>query len=260
MTERFGQFVWYELMTGDVPAALEFYKAVVGWEAQTFPDPAMDYTLFRIPGEAAAVGGAMTLQPIHEEQGIPPNWTGYIEVDDVDLVCADIVMLGGAVRRQPDEIPGVGRFAVAADPQGAVFIIFRPTPMDEPPPPLLPHLNGTIGWHELYCGDPQTIFPFYEKLFGWEAHEVVDAGVPGEVLLFSIRGGICGSIARIPEGMTMPFWTFYVTVDSLERAAATVTEQRGKVLLGPVEIPGGSEILHCLDPQGAFFSLVAGEW
>lgn len=259
MSERFGQFVWYELMTGDVPAALEFYKAVVGWETRTPPNPD-GYVFLNVADEASPIGGAMALLPVHEAQGIPPNWTGYIEVDDVDLVCADIVMMDGSIRRQPDEVPGNGRFAVVADPQGAVFIVYAPYDCATPAAPPLPHRNGTIGWHELYCSAPDEVFPFYARLFGWEHAETVDAGMPGQVMLFSINGSVCGSIARLPEGMTMPFWTFYVTVASLDAAARTVQEQRGKVLAGPLDVPGGSRILHCLDPQGAFFSLVAGEW
>ena len=33
--------------------------------------------------------------------------------------------LGGTVMRPPDDIPGVGRFAVLVDPQGGVFSILK---------------------------------------------------------------------------------------------------------------------------------------
>ena len=35
------RFVWYELMTGDQPAAVDFYRRVVGWSAQDAGMPGM---------------------------------------------------------------------------------------------------------------------------------------------------------------------------------------------------------------------------
>jgi uncharacterized protein len=35
-----------------------------------------------------------------------------------------------------------------------------------------------------------------------------------------------------------------------------VKDKGGKVLNGPHQVPGGSWIVQCLDPQGAMFALV----
>jgi predicted enzyme related to lactoylglutathione lyase len=43
----------------------------------------------------------------------------------------------------------------------------------------------------------------------------------------------------------------------LDAAVAKIHAGGGKVLMGPHEVPGGSWIVNCTDPQGAFFSLVA---
>jgi predicted enzyme related to lactoylglutathione lyase len=44
-------FVWYELMTSDTKAAENFYRKVVGWNAQDSGQAGMDYTLL-LAGEA----------------------------------------------------------------------------------------------------------------------------------------------------------------------------------------------------------------
>src|SRR3546814_8959320 len=50
-----------------------------------------------------------------------------------------------------DLIPGVGRFAVIADPQGSVLALFKGS-TEEPPPPAPPGTPGHAGWHELKIG------------------------------------------------------------------------------------------------------------
>jgi predicted enzyme related to lactoylglutathione lyase len=54
-----------------------------------------------------------------------------------------------------------------------------------------------------------------------------------------------------------PFWLYYINVAALDNAIARVSEGGGKVVLEPRQVPGGSWIANCTDPQGAFFALVA---
>ena len=60
------------------------------------------------------------------EPGIPTSWMVYIEVDDVDAMCAKITGTGGKVWKETQEVPGMGRFAVVCDPQGAFFGLWQP--------------------------------------------------------------------------------------------------------------------------------------
>lgn len=257
MPEDFGQFIWYELMTTDVAAAARFYNAVTGWNAKPLDMPSMNYTVLELPDEPVGVGGVMELQAIHKAEGIPPNWTGYVAVDDVDLCAADVVTLGGSVRRQPEDIAGVGRFAVVADPHGAVFVIFALTPLAEPPPCAVPGAPGTVGWHELLSGDPDEVFPFYEKLFGWKKDELLDMGGAGGYQLFSIAGEVRGGMMAKPAEVPMAHWAFYINVPALDAAIGKIAEGGGRIVFGPREVPGGSVIVQAVDPQGAFFCLVA---
>src|SRR3546814_8348736 len=123
MTDMHGRFVWYELITTDTAAAVEFYREVIGWAAQGAGVEGVDYTLLMANG--AAVAGLMALHEEVRNAGGRPGWIGYVAVDDVDSRSAEIGKKGGKVHRAPDDIPGVGRFAIVADPQGAVFALFR---------------------------------------------------------------------------------------------------------------------------------------
>ena len=55
----------------------------------------------------------------------PTAWTPYFMVSDVDATAAKVKELGGRVYMGPQDLPKIGRFAVVADPQGAMFDIFK---------------------------------------------------------------------------------------------------------------------------------------
>ena len=48
-------------------------------------------------------------------------------------------------------------------------------------------------------------------------------------------------------------WNFYIHVDSVKSAVKRVESGGGKVLNGPMQVPGGSWIIQGPDPQGAMF-------
>lgn len=254
-----GTFIWYELMARDAAAAAKFYAHVAGWEAKDSGMPGMDYTLFAIPGFAMGVAGMMGMTPEMCEQG-EPGWIGYVAVDDVDAKAAEFTTEGGAIMRAPEDIPGIGRFAVVADPQGAVLCLFKPT-MPEGPMPPEPDLNtpGTFGWRELYATDGTTAFDFYAKMFGWEKDMAVDMGPLGIYQTFKLDGrGLGGMMTKMPH-MPMPVWNYYIVVDGIDAAVERVKAAGGQVVNGPHEVPGGAWIANCLDPEHAMFSLTASK-
>src|SRR3712207_1299795 len=121
MTNQHGDFIWYELLTSDVEAAARFYGAVIGWQASTCEWADNGYKLFGIGG--TDVAGLMPIPA--DAAGMHPAWLGYVGVENVDAMAAGIVQAGGAQHMPPTDIPGVGRFAMMADPQGGVFYVMR---------------------------------------------------------------------------------------------------------------------------------------
>ena len=115
-----GALCWSELYTHDMKAAESFYKQFFGWTTKTGGTP--PYTEFHLNGRG--IGGMMAIQP--EWGKMPPNWVPYFMVADCDASAAKATSLGGNVGVKPSDIPNVGRFAMVADPQGAMFAIFTP--------------------------------------------------------------------------------------------------------------------------------------
>ncbi len=254
MSDSHGKFVWYELMTIDPKAAETFYRAVVGWGGQDSGMPGMAYTLLTVDGVPAA--GLMEMPERVRSSGAPPSfWTGYVYVDDVDASAAQAVSDGAAVHHPPDDIPGVGRFAVISDPQGAAVSLFKSTMTGGPS--FAPGTPGSIGWHELYAGDRETAFAFYAKLFGWTKAEHFDMGPLGIYQLFAAGGEAIGGMMTRPPQVPAPCWLYYFNVEAIDAAVARVEAGGGRILNGPFQVPGGSFIVQCVDPQGGPFCLMA---
>ncbi|MCK4773621.1 MAG: VOC family protein [Candidatus Krumholzibacteria bacterium] len=122
LVNEHGALTWNELMTGDVDRAGKFYTDLFGWGSDTADMGGFNYTSFT-NGERPA-GGMMQIDP--KTMGdVPPHWLVYFAVDDCDGAAETIKKLGGTVVAPPRNIPEVGRFCVAVDPQGAAFAVIK---------------------------------------------------------------------------------------------------------------------------------------
>lgn len=119
-----GALCWTELATRDLKAAEQFYTSLFGWTLKHGTggaDSTMEYT--EISNNGAQQGGIMPITP--QMGNMPPAWTPYFMVNDVDATASKAKELGGRVYMGPSDLPKVGRFAVVGDPQGAAFAIFK---------------------------------------------------------------------------------------------------------------------------------------
>ncbi len=253
-----GRFIWYELITPDMAGAKRFYGDLLGWTAQDMPPMpgAEPYSVMSADGNGVA--GMMNLGEPMKAAGMPPNWTGYVCVDDCDAAAAKVKSLGGSVMREPLDIPGIGRFAIVADPAGAVFAIMKPTPPEGGRPAADMTAHGQCGWHELYGADPDKGgFDFYAQMFGWTKSDAMPMGEMGAYQLFDNQDGQVGGMMRKPDNVPMANWGFYFRVPDIDAAAAKVKAGGGQVLNGPMDVPGDDRVINALDPQGAHISFVA---
>jgi uncharacterized protein len=251
-----GQFFWYDIMTTDTKAAAKFYADVVGWGIQNADTGGKEYTVFTANGQGVA--GLMPIPEEADKQGVRPAWMGYVAVDDVDAAAAKLKREGGTVHRPPETVPGVIRFAVVSDPQGAGFYIARGLSTDSPPP-LPPGTAGTIGWRELFANEWQAAFSFYQTLFGWTKADALDMGEMGTYQLFATGAEPVGGMMTRPAAIPRPFWGYYFNVPAIDAAVGRVKAAGGTINMGPHEVPGSLWIIQCTDPQGAYFALVSAK-
>jgi len=245
-----GRFVWHELMTTDTGAASDFYSRVVPWKTEDSGMPS--YSLW-MSGKVRA-GGLMAL-PEDDGSATPPHWLIYVGTSDVDATVEAAEKLGGKVLKPASDIPNVGRFAVLSDPQGAAFAVFTPSSVPEEGMSA----GGGVGdftWHELATTDLDAAFSFYSELFGWEKGPAHDMGEAGLYQLVKHGGQDVGGIWKARDNSTPPSWLSYVRVEDAAKAASEIKAAGGRVLNGPMEVPGGSWIVQLLDPQGGAFAVV----
>lgn len=244
-------FVWYELMTTDVAAAKAFYTGVVGWSTEDMPMPGMTYTLLRM-GQAQ-VGGLMAVPKEARDAGMRPCWVGYVGVDDADRAAAKVKQIGGKVLMEPTDIPNVGRFAAVTDPQGATLNLFKPS---QPGQRGVSAEPGQVGWHELHTTDWPKAFGFYTDMFGWLKGDSVDMGAMGTYQLFTIKGTPSGAMFNSPAAQGARFWLYYFNVGNIDDAVKRVGQGGGKIMQGPMQVPGDRWVAQAADPQGAAFALL----
>lgn len=249
MANKQGDFIWYELMTSDLGAAQEFYGALLGWSGREAGPDTGGYQLFS-EGTTDVAGGMALPYP-----GARPAWLGYIAVEDVDASVAKIVAAGGVQHVPPTDIPGVGRFAMLADPQGAMFYIMRGA-MEGESQAFDSARPGRCNWNELTTTDVAKALDFYLQQFGWERGDAMPMGEMGDYQFINHGGQMIGAMMRQPPGGPPPMWLFYFGVNDIDSASSTVKDKGGTVHHGPAEIPGGSFIIVASDGQGAMFGAV----
>jgi uncharacterized protein len=246
-----GRFVWHELVTTDPEAAQDFYKGVVGWTTSDMEGGDIDYS-FWWAGDNM-VGGVMELPPEAAAMHSPPSWLAYTEVPDCDATVAQAQTLGAKVLMPAKTVPQAGRFAVLQDPQGAVFAVIT---SETPPAPEIDPAPKEFSWHELTTSDLAGAISFYEQLFGWEKKSEFDMGDMGVYHMFGRDRFTYGGMMKKTENGPGTYWLHYVRVDdSADAAAERATKAGAKIMVPPMEVPGGDRIAVLSDPQGAAFAV-----
>jgi predicted enzyme related to lactoylglutathione lyase len=247
-----GRFVWHELMTTDTDAAAAFYSKVVPWKTQDSGMPS--YSLW-MAGKTQ-VGGLTGLPSDGSESSTPPHWIVYVATPDVDATVAEAERLGGKVLKSATDIPNMGRYAVLTDPQGATFAVYSPPDAPAPDGAGASGGPGEFTWHELATTDHAAALSFYSELFGWEKGDAHDMGAMGTYQLIHHGGAQVGGIYNLQAPSTPPHWLSYVRVPDCTKATNAAKAAGGRVLNGPMEVPGGSWITMMEDPQGGAFAVV----
>jgi len=259
MANKHGDFVWYELLTPDADAAQRFYGEVVGWQIARGDLSGLDYRV--LSAQAAEsdashqIGGIMPLTPAMIDGGARAIWLGYIEVDDVDQAVTRLQNAGGRVLMAAADLPGVGRIALVADPQGALFYLMHS--LDAQDSLAFAHdlpRPGHCAWNELTTPDAKASLAFYNAQFGWVKDGQMDQG-PNGTYEFLRHGYGLGALNPSPDAAPAQ-WTYYFRVADFDTAVERIGAGGGQIGMGPVTIPDGDRILHAVDPQGARFALI----
>lgn len=235
---------WTELGTGDLDAARRFYGALLGWRTETDPRAeAGGYTMAYVGDSAVAA-----LTPLYQPEQ-PVAWNVSFAVSDADVTARLAGEAGGKVLLGPMDVLDAGRFAVIADPGGAVFQLWQAHAF---PGAGVFNAPGSLGWVELLTRDTARAERFYTTVFGWTVRpsaQYTQWGVGGEDF-----GGMFPMDGHYPPEAPA-HWRPYFAVADIDAAAATASAEGGTVVMPPTRMPEAAprKIAMLLDPQGAAF-------
>ncbi|HWL84982.1 MAG TPA: VOC family protein [Polyangiaceae bacterium] len=250
---RPGTFCWTELATRKAGNAKKFYAELFDW---AFNDN-------EIPGGGAYTmcrKGSRDVAALYEQgkeeidRGVPPHWTVYIAVANVDATTERVTGLGGKVHAPPFDVMDAGRMSVVEDPTGAIFALWQAG--KHPGAGLVREVNA-VEWNELSSTNPAAVKPFYTGLFGWTARTSSDLGM--EYTEFQLGSeSVCGMMKQQQPGAPSA-WLAYFSVADCDAITKKATAAGGKALAGPLDIPTVGRFSVIQDPQGAVFGILRME-
>ncbi|GAA3003754.1 VOC family protein [Kitasatospora albolonga] len=245
---RPGTPCWFEHGSADPAAAQRYYGELFGWRGETDPRPeAMCYTVM-YQGEAPVAAVAPLVA-----DGQPTAWSVSIAAEDVDAAAEAARAGGGQVLAGPMEALDLGRFAVVADPAGAVFGLWHGRAF---PGVALFAEPGAPGWIELATRDVAGAVGFYSDLFGWSVNpgeQYTQWGLDGTDF-----GGVLDMGEQFPADLP-PYWMPYFAAADVDLAAERALGLGGDAVLPPTDVPDGPRLAVLKDPLGAVFGLYQPE-
>jgi uncharacterized protein len=242
---RIGRFGWHDHRSPDPAAATGFYTELLGWGIESFPMGEFEYPMISVNDQSHGGFG-----PVDGNE--PAHWLGSIVVDDLDAAAARVTPAGGTLIVEPSEIQDVGRWAVFADPQGAVAGLFQS--IDEPPVS-----EGVFVWDELGTSDIEAAKRFYADVVGWESSDQ-DMG-DGFIYTIFRSNGIdrAGAYQRQPDMPGAPGWLPYVATSDVDASLEKATGLGATSITEPMDIPTVGRMAIIADPAGAVVGLYKPE-
>ena len=164
---------WIDTTQPDPDTGAAFYAELFGWELEDRMPPGAPgkYYVARIRGEDV---GAVSSQP----EGAPEAavWNTYVWVEDADETADKVRTAGGTVLTEPFDVPGAGRMATFADPEGAAFCVWQ---AKEHRGAAVVNEHGSLNFNNLSTRDLEGAQAFYGAVFGWEAIHDAMWALPG---------------------------------------------------------------------------------
>lgn len=264
MGYQHGLFTWADVSATDPAAAGSFYSSLFGWQAddQHDPDGNYIYTMFSKDGKAVVGMGQQPAEMV--EQGIPPMWNSYVNVDSVDDTLEKWTAAGGTVMMPAMDVFTSGRMAFVVDPEGAVVGLWQAGD----------HLGGgvfnvpgSMTWNELNTRDVDAARDFYGKALGWEFEVFEGEGAPYWLITVpgkeqgdplsedAYNGGMLTIDETFPADMPA-HWSVYFASADTDADLVKLAELGGGVVVPAMDTPAG-RIAVAADPQGGRFTLIA---
>ncbi|MBB3086746.1 VOC family protein [Geodermatophilus sabuli] len=238
-----GTPTWVDLAVPDLHSALDFYRAVFGWEFRIGPEEYGSYTTCLLRGRPVAA--------VFVDPGRTPAWDVYLATPDCDDTTARAREAGATVLEEPTDVMAQGRMAMLLDPAGARVGLWQGRDhvgcqvVNEP---------GALLRNDLVTPDADAARRFYARVFDFGLDGNPD--MPGFDFTFLRRpdGHEVGGVMGAPEASGSAWSTVFEVADADEAVRRAVAAGGSS--------PGAEDFLYgrlaaIADPAGAEFSVIA---
>jgi len=235
-----GAVVWFDLLTENAEAALDFYRELFGWDIQVHTST--HYVVIHNGQPIAGISQIRGEQPDINEA----FWLAGIVVEDVDKAVKQAARRGAPVHVQPADSAGYARYAIIADSEGVPVMLLDPfTSLGGD------HGPGSWVWAELWAKDPDAAASFYGEVVGYERSQTDVGGAPYRV--FKTKDTIRAGLVKTPNEKIEPAWAPYLLVADLDEVIARTPKLGGTVLAKPDTFSSLGSVALLADPTGAAF-------
>jgi uncharacterized protein len=244
-----GKFVWADLVTDDVPTALNFYRGLFGWRFSDLGG------YFIGTNEERPMCGVFQ-HPRPKDKPGQPRWFGYISVSNVEKAAKAVSKAGGRTVAPLKKFPKRGEQAVFADAEGALFGVVKSNAGD---PEDFKAAPGDWIWIQLLSRDGRKAAEFYRTIAGYEIVENTANNKLSDYVLTS-EGYARATVRTIPKERqeVVPTWLPFVRVKNVSQSVEEAKQYGGKVLIEPKPDMLEGKVAVVADPTGAAIGLL--EW
>jgi predicted enzyme related to lactoylglutathione lyase len=241
-----GTPTWIDLGIPDLERAMEFYRALFGWEYAVGPAETGHYTMCLLHGRRVAA-----IMPNPDPGATEFWWNVYLAAGDCDGTAKRISDAGGTLVQAPMDVMDQGRMAIARDPVGAQFGLWqgRAHPgcqvVNEP---------GSLVRNDLVTPTPEPARAFYAAVFGYTLDRNEDLPDFDFTFLRRPDGHEIGGILGSPDAASSAWATTFEVADTDAVVAQAVAA--GGTAGAPEDFLYG-RMATVTDPFGTQFSVIA---
>lgn len=238
-----GRVVWHDLNTSDLEKSKRFYSELFGWRLES----AGEWALIHAADEKDHFGAMML-----PHAGTPSHWVPYFAVNDLDKVTAALPGAGGKLHLGKTPAGKTGEFAIAGDPQGAVFSAFQYTGGEPKPEQDTPPAPGHFCWDELLTADPDAAAKFYGSVLGLGTEHMEMPGMRYTLFLRDVKRTDgkprqAAGMMKKPDMVPHTFWLSYVAVADCDQSMEKAKRLGATITSPPMEIPNVGRFSTLLD-------------
>jgi hypothetical protein len=112
--------IHFEILAKEPEKMSTFYRELFGWKIAAWEGPMAYWMVTTGPEGTPGINGGMM------RRELPQAVINTVCVDSLEASLARVEALGGRKIMGPNDIPGIGKHAYCADPEGTIFGMLQP--------------------------------------------------------------------------------------------------------------------------------------